>query len=164
MRRAMVHPKMARHVANHIIEKVWRQEATEFEQVQPGVFTSDEEGLVITGAAQMSEPATTALRVTGRLWELLVVMYPTGAPIVYGPRHLYDEAEWGSIVGNAVALTQDVQCVLTTFEVAPVRNEQEAADIAGVSAVVGQAFSADTTPDEELLSELLHQIDLEVAS
>lgn len=160
----MVHPKLARHVARHIIEKVWQQDARVFEQVQPGVFSDGEAGLVITGAAQVSEPGVTALRLTDKLWELLVIMVAQDDPIIYGPRHLYDEGEWGQIVGRAVALTMDVQCVLTTFEVAPVRDQQEAADVGAVSAVVGSVLPADTEPDPELLRVLLEQIDLEVAA
>lgn len=160
----MVHPKLARHIATHITAKVWQEDPRAFEQVQPGVFTSGDQGLVVTGAAQVSEAGTTALRLTGRLWELVVLMYPHDDPIVYGPRHLYEEAEWGSIVGAAVAATSDMQCVLTTFEVAPVRDSEEAADVGAVSAVVGSAFPTDAEPDPELLIELLRQIDLEVAA
>lgn len=164
MRRAVVHPKLARQIATHIFALVWDKDPQQYQQVQPGVFTDGDLGLVVTGAAQVSEPAANALRLTNRLWELIVVMRPDEPALIYGPRHLYEEDEWGAMVGRAVALTMDVQCVLTTFEVMPVRDMQERADIGVVSAVVAKAFPTDTEPDPELVTELLRQIDLEVAA
>lgn len=156
----MVHPKLARKIATHITEQVWLDDPRTYEQVQPGVFTDGESALVVAGAAQVSEPGITALRVMGGVWEMAVLMRAREEPLIYGPRHLYDDPEWSGVLSRLVALTSDVQATLSIFEVVPVRDEQEAANMGAVSAVVASVMPSEVEPDPALLIELMTQVDL----
>jgi hypothetical protein len=160
MRRTLVHPEHARTIATYVIEDVWGELTDDYEQVQPGVFVSDDGALVVAGAAQVSEPGVLALRLTQRLWELAVVMYASGEPLIAGPRHLYAEDEWARIVTRMVALTRDVEAVFTTFEVAPMTTEQERADVGAVSTMIASAVPAGVDPDPRLLEVLMDQCDI----
>lgn len=160
-RRAMVHPHLARDIASHVIEKVWADDTNDYEQAQPGVFIGpDGEAVVVIAAAQMSEAGENALRIHGRLWELVALQRPYDPPLVYGPRHLFPSEEWDRILSKCVALTSDVRCVLSIFEVVPITDEQGRADVGATSAIVGAVLPSALEPNPDLLDELLTQVDI----
>lgn len=161
MRKTQVTPKLARHIARHVITNVWQDNLDDWEQVQPGVFQpkDGDYGLVVMGAAFVSAPGVNTLRQCGRLWELLVLMRADGQHEVYGPRHLYEEADWANFIRTLFTHTQDVEAVLTTFEVMAIKTERDRADIGIVSAFVGEAFPTTEEADPEVLDELLEQVD-----
>lgn len=161
MRRPM-HPDWSRKVATHVIEEVWGEDTNDYEQVQPGVFVSDDGALLVAAGAQVSEPGLNTLRLTGRLWEVAALVYASGEVVLIGPRHLYSQEEWSASVTRMVALTCDVQTVFTTFEVAPMTSAYERADVGAVSAIVGAAVPTDVDPNPELLAVLMDQCDAAV--
>lgn len=135
-RKAHVHPMLARQLATHIAKHVW--DGQQLRQVHPGIFTHpDGRVLVIMGAAPISEPAVTALRRSGLLWELVALMDASRQEhSFYGPRHQLGEEEWCETLSACLSATKDVQTVCSRFEVMVAAEASKLACLGEASAMV----------------------------
>ena len=117
-RHEQVHPFLARRLVDMISRDIWCCER--LKQVHTGVFI-EQEGqrrvLAVLGCAPISEPAENALRESGLLMELAVLQYTDQEPTVYGPSTSFPEATWDGMILGAARETQDVNCMLSMFEV-----------------------------------------------
>lgn len=138
MRQAIIHPRLARRIADHVAHHVW--DGTKLRQISPGVFLHEPKQLVLAvlGAASISEPAENALRLSGLVWELAVLQDAQHRedPQVWGPRHQLGDERWSEVLSSCVAATRDVQTVFSRFEVMVAGDPSKLACLAEASAMV----------------------------
>ena len=137
-RRVLIHPQLARRIADFMSAEVW--ECAQMEQVHRGVFTHEERVLVVIGAAPISDPAEIALRRSKLLTELAVLQRSDGTLTIMGPRSNYTEKEWGRTLSSAVGSTRVVDVVLSLFEVMYASEETRLSCLAEASGLVAAAL------------------------
>ena len=139
-RHAIIHPLLARRVADFMSETVW--ECPRLVQTHHGVFVHpvDDRVLVVIGAAPISDPAETALRRSKLLLELAMLQRADGSTTIYGPRTNYTEKEWGRTLSSAVGATRDIDCVLSIFEVMYASEPGRLSCLAEASGLVASAI------------------------
>lgn len=158
----LVHPFMARKVANHV--STLMMDGRRFAQVYPGVFThpgGDKQAIVVLGAAPISEPAVRTLRKCRHLEQFIVLQNPQGNPTFIGPRSYYSDENWADEVVDSLAMTRDVNCVMSIFEVMIASDPLSLANLASSSHMIAAhlPFELDPVNNNPFLIDLEREMD-----
>lgn len=162
----LVHPFMARKVANHV--STLMLDGRRFAQVYPGVFThpgGEKQAIVVLGAAPVSDPAVRALRNCRYLEQFIVLQNPAGNPTFIGPRSYYSEDDWADEIVNSLSMTRDVNCVMSIFEVMVAKEPLALANLASASQMIAAhlTFPLDHVNNRPFEIELEREMDRLIA-
>jgi hypothetical protein len=158
----LVHPFLARKLVNHITRSVMFTKR--HTQVYPGLF-ADPDGerslIVVLGAAPISDPAIRALRKCKYVDQYIALQNPQGRPKFSMPRSFYTEDEWADEILNSLAMTRDVNCVMSIFEVMVAREPYAIANLASASGMLAahMPFELEPVNNDPFLITLGRELD-----